>query len=289
MKRKFSNKIILLFATAFLFVAQACTETPTDSENTGKLKLLITDAPFPVDVFDSILVTISKVEMLKLSDSTCVDTISPENCESQRIDLGIETTQINILELQNGVTALLSETEIPTGTYKMMNLYISYLKIFTKTGDTISQKINNEQARIKILFRKKLVITGEQEQQLLLDFDIKRSFKLQGNLKSKGGIKGVNFHPVIHAIPLAEASEIRGTVTDAAGNKLPNATILLIQKNDTITSTFSNEEGYFAILGVLPDKYTVTCEIEGYDLEKVGINVKKGNMESVDFVLKSAN
>lgn len=289
MKRKISNKIILLFATAILFVAQACNETPSESDTTGKLQLLMTDAPFPVDVLDSILVTISKVEMLKLSDSTCVDSISPENCESQRIDLGIETMQINILELQNGVTALLSDTEIPTGTYKMMNLYVSDLKIFTKTGDTITQKMNNEQARIKILFRKKLVITGEQEQQLLLDFDIKRSFKMQGNMKSKGGIKGINFHPVIHAIPLAEASEIRGTVSDSNGNKLSNATIVLIQENDTITSTFSNEEGYFAILGVLPEKYTVTCEIEGYNLGEVRINVKKGSMESVDFVLNSFN
>lgn len=289
MKRKISNKIILLFATAILFVAQACNETLSESDTTGKLQLLMTDAPFPVDILDSILVTISKVEMLKLSDSTCVDSISPENCESQRIDLGIETMQINILELQNGVTALLSETEIPTGTYKMMNLYVSDLKIFTKTGDTITQKMNNEQARIKILFRKKLVITGEQEQQLLLDFDIKRSLKMQGNMKSKGGIKGINFHPVIHAIPLAEASEIRGTVSDSNGNKLSNATIVLIQENDTITSTFSNEEGYFAILGVLPEKYTVTCEIEGYNLGEVRINVKKGSMESVDFVLNSFN
>ena len=59
----------------------------------------------------------------------------------------------------------------------------------------------------------------------LLDFDINKSFKVQGNPGTPASIKGFNCTPVIRASNRSEAGRISGYVRHASGTPVENATV----------------------------------------------------------------
>lgn len=79
------------------------------------------------------------------------------------------------------------------------------------------------------------------------------------------------------------AAALTGTVTDASGAVIPNATVVL--KNEAsgdIRRTISNGEGYFTIAAIQPGTYSVIVEAKGFNkYEQRGITLDTGDKRNL--------
>ena len=278
MKKK---ALILALLTAMMVVISGCQsefENMDENLNTtgGKLIITLTDGPFPIDMIDSAIVTIVKVEIRNQNESD----------SSSFLTLMEDTLRFNLLELRNGVTAELLETDIPEGNYDLIRLYVDEANLTVKEGDTYSMKVpSGSQTGIKLFIKPALRISGGTVTEVLLDFDLERSFVLKGNLKTPAGIKGFNFKPVIRAVNNVTTGSIEGMVSDTAGLALANASAW-IEKDSVIATAYSDSTGYYGIIGIPADLYTLHATKEDYDTVSVeGFEIIEGNIIQQDFTL----
>ena len=249
-----------------------------DNDQNGRLVIKLTDAPFPIDMIDAAVVTITKVEIRKKSEGN--------ELGYPYITVFEGNTEFNLLDLRNGITADLVDMEIDSGNYDLIRLYVDEASLTVKDGDTYSMKVpSGAQSGIKLFVKPDLHVAGGITSDVLLDFSIEKSFILKGNPKSPAGIKGFNFKPVIRAVNITTAGSVEGLVTDDASVLLEEATVWLIQDTDTIT-TASTEEGYYAMLGIPAGLYTMSATKEGFDTINVeGVEIVAGNLTVQDFTL----
>ena len=272
MKRLFFT----IFTAALVLIFTGCSKT-TDTGN-GRLVVKITDAPFPVDMVESAEVTITKIEIRKAGDG--ISDGNPFNV----IWEGSET--FNLLDLRNGVVEDLLNIDIPAGEYNLIRLYVDEASLKVKDGDNFRLKIpSGQQTGIKIFIRPGIVVDGGLTTELLLDFDLSRSFVMRGNMESPAGIKGFLFKPVIRAVNNSTAGRLEGKVTDKNNAKIKAASIIV--KQDTIVaSAIADTLGYYAIVGLPAGTYSVLAAKENFDTVKVdGVQIVQGNRTILNFIL----
>ena len=101
------------------------------------------------------------------------------------------------------------------------------------------------------------------------------------------------FSPVVRAAAISQSGKIEGIVSSADDNtKIKNAMIFVTKpitgqtKVDTIASAKTTTTGYYAIIGVLPGTYSMTCSADGYkDLTVPAVNVVKSSITTQNFSL----
>ena len=260
-----------------MFIACSKTISP-DNSGTGRLVIKITDAPFPIDIVESAGITITKVEIRKVGD--CISDGSPFMVVSE------DTMSFNLIELRNGVVASLPEIEIPEGNYDLIRLYVDEAGLRIKDGDRFNVKVpSGKQTGIKIFIRPELSIAGGLTSELLLDFDLSRSFVVQGNPITRAGIKGFIFKPVIRAVNMSTAGRIEGMVTDTSKVKIKEPTIWITQ-DTTIATVIGDTLGHYALLGVPAGTYSIFAAKENYDtVSYTGLKVIAGNRTIQNFEL----
>lgn len=188
----------LVFAlSAFVLGAllvSACDSAATGPDgDTGTLTVLLTDAPFPFDLVESANVTISQV-----------DVVTESGIETA---MGVEEQSFNLLELQDGVTALLSSAEVEAGTIQQVRLVVSDAWVVMNDGREFDLNVpSGAQTGIKIL-TPGLEVEGDLEAVLTLDFDVEDSFVTLGNPDTAAGIHGFLFQPVIRPVGLGSGDE----------------------------------------------------------------------------------
>ena len=117
-----------------------------------------------------------------------------------------------------------------------------------------------------------------------MDFDLSKSFVLQGNINTPAGIKGFIFKPVLRVVNLTDAGRIEGVVRDNEGNKLPYTELTAVM--DTISSTtFSDITGFFNLVGLPTGIYYLTISKEGYSTITDDVVVIAGNATKRDITL----
>ncbi|MDX9929986.1 MAG: DUF4382 domain-containing protein [Bacteroidales bacterium] len=273
MKRSFVLTLTLLF----VLIAAGCKKTDR-TDGMGHLVIKITDAPFPMDIVESATVTISKVELRKAGDG--ISDGPPFIVVSE------EPATFNLLELRNGVSEKLIDLEIPGGQYDLVRLYVDSATLKVREGDYYKLKVpSGPQTGIKIFIRPSLNVSGGLTSELLIDFDLSRSFVLLGNPFTPAGIKGFLFKPVIRAVNNSIAGRLEGIVADTANVKLDNASVWL--KQDTIISTASTDSlGRYAIIGVPAGTYSLHATREKYDtVSFTDVKVMEGNRTIRNFTL----
>jgi len=257
-------------------------DNSADNDRLGKLVIKLTDAPFPIDMIDSAMVTIVKVEVRKKSEG--------EEEGYPYITVMEDPLKFNLLDLRNGVTADLAEMEIEPGNYDLIRLYVDEASLSVKEGETYDLKVpSGSQTGIKIFIEPDLHVSGGLTSDVLLDFNVEKSFVLKGNTKSPAGIKGFNFKPVIRAVNNTTAGTIEGHVLNS-DTVLQNASLWLEQiiDQDTfdITSAFTDSMGYYGMPGILAGFYTISATLEGFDTVTFdGLEVIEGNLTVQDFTL----
>ncbi len=274
------KSVFTIFTTALILWFSACTETIiNENDQPGRLVVKVTDAPFPVSFVDSATVTITKIEIRKVCDTIC-----DGNPYSVIME---DTVTFNLLELRNGVVEELLDIEIPQGKYDLIRLYVQEASLMIKDRpEPFSVKVpSGQQTGIKIFIKPGIEIDGGLTSELLIDFDLSRSFIMQGNMNRPSGIKGFIFKPVIRAVNVSTAGRIEGIVSDTSKAKIANASVWI--KQDTVISTaITDSLGHYAILGIPAGTYSVFATKENYDtVSYEGIKILSGNKTIRDFVL----
>jgi hypothetical protein len=243
----------------------------------GRVKIHITDAPFPADLVEHVFVTIDRVG-LRNSKGTCVDTEDPEfECAEGFLLMLDEPVTVDLMLLRNGLTDLLVDESIPVGKYDMLRLYVTDARIVVEEGHEYALKVpGGSESGLKVFLSSPVVISEEGIAEILVDFDLSRSFVALGNPKNKHGISGFIFKPVIRAVDLNKSGTIKGKVTAMDNAPLVNAGVALYAGEELVATAVTGEDGEYEIPGVPQGTYRLVVEMAGYVTGEVsGIKVEK--------------
>ena len=252
----------------------------------GTVSVKLTDAPFPYSFVSEANVTITKVEARRKNIS------EPEDGENDNpFEVLFEgEVSANLLELTNGVTKSLGEAEVPVGTYDLVRVYVKDANVVLTDGTVYDMKVpSGAQTGIKVFIKPAITVVGELTTELLLDFDVSRSFVALGNTNSVSGIKGFNFKPVIKAANMTTSGTLAGTVTTLMDNiqtGLEGVQVGIIAADTLYTSTFTDAAGMYTIMGIEAGTYSVSAEFKDYVTQIVDeVSIIEGNKTVQDFEL----
>ncbi|WP_067033920.1 DUF4382 domain-containing protein [Allomuricauda sp. CP2A] len=286
---------IFFYAVSLAFLAFiGCSEDENNGnpgDTTGRMTVQLTDAPFPFDMVAEANVTIFKVDA-RLKDSEDEE-MDDDTEESSFVTLMEEEVSVNLLDLTNGVTEELADVEVPAGTYDLVRVHVRGVNVVLTDERTFELDVpSGEQTGIKIFIDPGLTVAGGLSSDLLLDFDVSRSFVAKGNINSVDGITGFNFKPVIKASNLSTAGTLSGTVTTMDGENtfvLEDAQISILDADDEpITSGATNIDGNYAIMGLEAGTYKAFASLSGYvNSDTLEVNIVAANKTVQDFVLEA--
>ncbi|MCM2301547.1 MAG: DUF4382 domain-containing protein [Flavobacteriaceae bacterium] len=289
-----------------ILFAISCSNDSTAPDSFGNVTLKITDAPMHYDQFMKANVTIDKIEIGNSLDP------------SSFIVLRDTPMKVNLLGLVNGITQTMASLDIPEGDYNMLRLYISTTEMVMKNGNSYSydmglhgfsssgmmqngMMLNNRNKSIDIPLEHILTVTNGSLHEYLLDIDVENSFMLNGVSFTGTGpnmimhMNGFTFRPMMRFVNMHNAGMIYGTVYGPSGN-LPDATVTILQNGEVYTTTHTNFNGKYALIGIPEGSYTIIVEKSGYILNPVGnesntgtLNIAAGSKIIVDFSMIIGN
>lgn len=281
-KMRYVTGMLAALGIVFFTGCQDMNNVDNLSDQNGKLIIRITDAPFPIGMIDEASVTISRVEIRKLSEG--------EELGYPFITVWEGSETFDLMELRNGISAELVELEVESGKYDLIRLYVDEASLAVIGGDTYSLKVpSGAQTGIKLFMEPPLLVTGGYTADVLLDFNLERSFILKGNADSPAGIKGFNFKPVIRAVNNSTAGSIEGMVINS-DTALESASVVLEQvvEQDTleISTALTDDVGYYAMPGIPAGSYLISATLTGFDTVIVeDLEVIERNITIQDFTL----
>lgn len=158
-------------------VLAACADDGREAAGPGSdmTRVLLTDAPFPFDLVQSVNVHIVSIEAATTFDTTTSVEWTPLANPDRRFDL---------LELQNGETALLGEADVRATDYAAIRMVIrTDLSGITLT-DGLPATVNWRGPATQVIhtgIEQPLNLTaGPSDATLIIDFDVGRSFVVAG-------------------------------------------------------------------------------------------------------------
>lgn len=296
-------KTMKYFFVALLVIVAASCENDTTTGPVGTLSVKLSDAPMHYDQFMSASVTIDKVEIGNSQHANSFMTLTDN------------PMKYNLLELVNGMTSTMANAEIPAGDYDLMRLYISSTEMKMLNGESFTYNmnqngysgngmmqngmmLNNQNKSIDIQLNHSLTISDGSMSEFLLDIDVDQSFTLEDVTYDNNmmmNMSGFTFMPTMRFVDMATSGTISGTVQDVDGN-LPNATVSLMQNGILYTSTHSNANGNYALIGIPEGAYTIKTELDGYIMNPIGNEQNMGELNmmskatlNVDFNMMTSN
>ena len=181
--------IKLIFAAFIFSVLVSCSSSTdtasTSTSGTGRVSLLITDAPTPD--FDQINVTLESISFLCDGDDTDDEVVAhdddldgdddADDKSCNEVILFDETRVINLLALQN-FSELLATTTIPAGEYSKIRLHVSLVELvrFDINGDvTFSEYAKLSSNKIDLNPQGSFSVVDNEHLIIQLDMDAKKS------------------------------------------------------------------------------------------------------------------
>jgi hypothetical protein len=253
----------LALAVAGVLGLAACTSSetgPVGPGREGKTSVFLTDAPFPFDRITRVDIHISEIGL------------SPQADTSQGppgwITVATPDRAFNLLDLQNGTTALLGEADVPPGQYRAVRVTFDPARS-SMTDTEGGHPAINWQAKgdVPTLFGlvEEAMAIDENGEDVVIDFDVGRSF-----LPDDGN--GFIFIPFLRAITRAGSGGIAGTLVHSEGGApIPLAVVSIHYAFDSATTlgplvatSRADASGAFKASFLRPGFYMVVPE----DLER---------------------
>lgn len=278
----YAQTLLLLFVALVTF---SCSDDESGGDTTGRFVVKLTDAPFPYELVSEANVTIFKIDARNKSMEE-----DESDAGSPFMVLMEEEVEVNLLELTNGVTETLVNQDFPVGDYDLVRIYVKGINVVLVDGTTYNLQVpSGSETGIKVFISPGITVQGGLTTELLLDFDVSRSFIPLGNLNSVDGITGFNFKPVIKASNVSTTGTLGGMVTtkvDDTLTALEGAQISVFAADTLNTSTFSDATGSYTIMGLTTGTYNIEVELEGYTSQQAeGLQITAANKTSQDFEL----
>jgi hypothetical protein len=252
-----SRLLLALLAVATITAACYQDDTTGAPNGTPLTNVLLTDAPFPFDSVDRVDVYIVSVDVsLEPDTGSSADSMQWTNVAAPH-------RQINLLDLQQGDTALLGGKQIPAGQYRAVRVIID-----TDSSAGIRWK-NGAQAQVHWYgpgrqtihaFVEAAVDVPDNGTDIVIDFDVGRSFRY--NELNDGAFE---FFGWIRAVNRAATGGIAGIVSkDTSGGPagpVANATVSVWGRGPSTWYVFStgrtDATGYYKLAYLLPGTYIV--------------------------------
>ncbi|MBO0341174.1 MAG: DUF4382 domain-containing protein [Bacteroidota bacterium] len=301
------TKFIFSFLMAMALIIMSCSDGEgRNAEGTGTLSVQLTDAPFPTELVAEANVTVYKVEARLVDgdsddmndDSSSDDDSSDDDSNDDSSDdsspyiiLMEEEMDVNLLELTNGLTQQLAEIDVPAGSYDLIRVYVKGVNVVLTDGTVYDLKVpSGDASGIKVFVEPAITVVGGLSADLLLDFDVSRSFVAKGNMDTAAGINGFNFKPVIKASNMSTAGTLSGnvsTIEEETSVALEGAQISVFAADTLNTTSFTDVDGNYAVLGLEAGMYEVVAELEGYiSSDTLDVQIDAANVTTQDFVLE---
>lgn len=275
------KKLLFSFITAAL-VFTGCNKTETSispgTSGPGTLSVKITDDPFNISSVESATITISKIELRQVGSGD----------SATFLKLPLNPVTIDIFKLRNGITQELVNLQIPKGDYDLVRIYVDEANLKLKGIDEIfNLKVpSGAQTGIKVFVNPVIQVAGGISAELLLDFDLSKSFVMRGHDARNGFI----FKPVIRATNTSTAGRIEGMVTDNSPSKvgLKNAKVFFMKDGADTVTTLTDTTGHYVFIGVPAGSYSMSATKDNYvSADAEGVVVIPGNRTTQNFVLKA--
>ena len=247
--------------------ALACSDSAPDltSSGTGTLNIALTDAPFPFSQVKSVDVYVVRIDG-KLADVDSAEAANQTESAGWKT-LVTPNSSINLLSLTGGKTTNLGAASLPVGNYKSFRFVIDTDKSSVTLTDNTKADVKWPSAGkngIKLILDQPFDITNGTTN-MLIDFDVGRSFVMRGNSISQNGLL---FKPVIHATTQQSAGSLSGSVKadSAGGAAMAGATVEILKAGTTLTDTNSSNvvrsgvtdaSGNYSFAFVAPGTYVV--------------------------------
>ncbi|MEN8149947.1 MAG: DUF4382 domain-containing protein, partial [Planctomycetota bacterium] len=178
-----------------------------------RLRILVTDAPFPFDDVKSAIVSVKRVEI-------------------REVDSPFETLmewdggrELDLVQLKNGLVNILYAGDPEPGDYDALRIIVEPVEI-TILDDGVEKTFtkfkvpSGAQTGIKVYVKPAVSVVTDLTKDIVLDFDLGNSFIVQGNPKTPAGIKGFHFKPVIRAVNRTTAGSLTFRVMSDNGTPL---------------------------------------------------------------------
>jgi hypothetical protein len=255
-----SSRLALAVAGALGLAACNSSETgPAGPGREGKTSVFLTDAPFPFDRITRVDIHISEIGLSPQADTSqgapgWITVASPDRI-------------FNLLDLQNGATALLGEADVPPGQYRAVRVTFDPARSSMTDTDgghpVINWQAKGETPTLFGLVEEAMAI-DENGEDVVIDFDVGRSFLPYGD--------GFTFIPFLRAITRAGSGGIAGTLVHSDGGApIPLAVVSIHYAFDSATTlgplvatSRAGASGAFKASFLRPGRYMVVPE----DLER---------------------
>ena len=244
MRRYVFSRLLLL---STMFMLSYCSSS-TDS-NSGRLKVLLTDAPAS---YNSVTVYFSEISA---------------HLDSEWVNVLTEPMGVDLLQYSNGQTYLLASEEVAPGHYTQIRIKID--SAFADIDGTLHALTVPSGAKTGLKFGPQFTINEGSTYTLVLDFDANKSVVKSGQI--------YKLQPHIRIISQAVSGSVSGTVLNPADAPLAAA----IQGEDTLTTSFVDVNSGNFMLAYLPEGlYTIAVKDSNglvYKQDDVSVAVGQDN------------
>jgi hypothetical protein len=264
------------------------------------LRIIATDAPFPFDDVESAIVTVHRIE-IRPDDGPFETLIGWENGRD-----------LDLVKLRNGVTEILFAGNPDPGDYDALRIIVTAKEITIKKGDDVETyddfKVpSGEQTGIKVFIDPAVEVTSELTRDVILDFDLAKSFVVQGNPNTPAGIKGFHFKPVIRAVNKTVAGTLTFRVMSDDGTPgdrsddfyLNNAAYKVIDTtadpDEVVASGASGPDpddarvdGYVFHPGVVAGSFKLEVAFRDHDTHAQRLTIDAGNLSDEGTIVLAA-
>ncbi len=247
--------LALMAAAAVGLAACDSSETgPSGTTGQGKTAVFLTDAPFPFDRIARVDIHVTEIGLSPRADTSeglpgWVTVATPDRA-------------FNLLDLQNGATALLGEAEVPPDQYRAVRVSFDPARSGMTDRDgghpAIDWQAKGATPTLFALVEEPMAI-DENGEDIVIDFDVGRSFL------PDGGTGGFLFIPFLRAITRTGSGSIQGALVHVGtGAPIPSAAVSIHYAFDTtaapgplVATSRTTEAGAFRASFLRPGLYTV--------------------------------
>lgn len=221
----------LVLVIALALSTATCESTIQDDFSNGTTRILLTDAPFPYD-------RVARVDIFVVSVATSVGSDTSASSPEAFSTFAAPNRKINLLALQGGLSDELSSHSIPRGAIKSVRLIIDtdQSSITLKNGTVLTGSSTPGIAWQSSAGRPVLnaeiqdgIVIPEGGTDIVIDFDVGRTFIDPADVSPPSGQQGYIFSPVLRAVQPSRTGSVSGEVrsASAAGPAVAGASLQL--------------------------------------------------------------
>ena len=283
MRKNYTLYFLLIFT--FIF---SCQKPDVRAEDeSAKLIVRLTDAPFPHNRVAEVNISLSELSIVPANDE-----LNSDMNDNSKISLLDRVIEVNLLQLVNGVTLNLANKELEEGDYGGFELFIEKANVVLKDDTKYVMNLAlREEGGYRIFLPKPLKARKGLTKDILLDFDVARSFMPRMSPTANMGIAGFVFNPFIKVSDNDHAGSMSGFITSKTDSDLlrvAGAQVSVFYQGVLYTSTFTDASGMFTVLGLPSGIYEVLVQRDGYLSETVNqVEVSAGQETETNIIISA--